>query len=437
MERPQDHLKKDFFNEQEEVWVDVIKQIDAAYVELIQTQVDLENSNEELRQARDFLANIQRDMSDLLLVTSAEGTILQVNRFFERYGGHEAADLLGQPLEVCFAPEDHARLRHLLANGRNSHQDLEMDLLVDQGPLRLSVNCSPHFDAEGAYMGLILIGRPIGELQRAYRELERAHQELLQTQEQLIHAEKMASLGRLVAGVAHEINNPFSFVFANLHMLPRYLGDLSGYLNLLEAQVEPQTLSDLKTKIPVEKVLGDLDSLVEGSLEGAERIQDIIGGLKQFSSTQTKQAAPLDLAKLVRTSVGWTKGKANLAIEDLMPEELLINAPPGEVGQVLVNLLQNAMDSMQDCKEPKVQLQAGREKGQIWLSIKDWGTGIAPEHLAQIWEPFFTTKPIGEGTGLGLSISFGLVERLGGSLKAQNHAHGACFTLTLPERGTG
>ncbi|MDT8447305.1 MAG: ATP-binding protein [bacterium] len=424
--------KLDLMPEQESVWIEVIHQIDQAYAELVKTQVELEESNLELRKANDFLDNIQRDMSDLLIVTSAEGRVIKVNQFFERIAHLDPKSLLGQSLEACFAPQEQKKLRQLMTNGRIPCQDLEMDLLVDQELLRLSVNSSPRFDNDGAYAGLVLIGRPIGELQRAYKELEQAHQELMQTQEQLIHAEKMASLGRLVAGVAHEMNNPFSFLFSNLFILQDYLGQIGQYIGRLEQEQSPAQLDAARKDLHIVKILADINPLVEGSMEGAVRLQDIIAGLKQFSSTQTRQSIEFDLCKAVRTALGWIKGKVAPQVIDQMPESLLVQAPAGEISQVIVNLLQNAMDAMAENPTPQLELTAGTKGNRAWVCFKDWGSGITPQNLDKIWEPFFTTKPIGEGTGLGLSVSFGIIEKLGGTLKAANHAEGAQFTFTLP-----
>ncbi|OGG93096.1 MAG: hypothetical protein A2527_14315 [Candidatus Lambdaproteobacteria bacterium RIFOXYD2_FULL_50_16] len=421
--------------EQESVWIEVIYQIDQAYAELVQTQVNLEASNEELAKARDFLVNIQRHMSDLLIVTSADARVIQVNQSFERLSGLSPDTVVNQPLESCFELGEENKLTRLLSNNRVIHRDLEIDLKTGGSPLRLSINSSPRFEADGAYAGLVLIGRPIGELQRAYKELERAHQELVQTQQQLIHAEKMASLGRLVAGVAHEMNNPFSFVFANLHILETYLEHLTLYLTRLEAGRSPTEIETLRQGLPIAKLLKDLKPLIDGSLEGTSRVEDIIAGLKQFSSSQAKERVQFDLAKMARTALGWVKGKLSLTFEDKMPPELWVWAPPGQINQVVLNLLQNAADALENQDQPRIELEAGTKGEESWLMVRDFGTGIKESDLSKIWEPFFTTKPIGQGTGLGLAISLGIVENLGGSIKAQNHPGGAEFILTLPTQG--
>ncbi|MDX2471181.1 MAG: ATP-binding protein [SAR324 cluster bacterium] len=427
-----DHMN--LLPEQESVWIEVINKIDQAYVELVNTQVELEESNEELSKARDFLVNIQRHMSDLLIVTSAEGNILRVNKSFERFTNSNLKDLVGQKLEDCFELKDQNKLHKFLNNNRKNHQDIKLDLLTEGAPLRLSINCSPRFDTDGQYEGLVLIGRPIGELQRAYSDLEKTHKDLLKKEEQLVHSEKMASLGRLVAGVAHEMNNPFSFVYANVHILKNYMVHMKSYLKRLEVNFSAEQIEDLRKDLPVAKILKDVNSLIEGSLEGTARIQEIISGLKEFSSTQTNECLEFDLCKVVKTALSWVKGKADLVLLDKMPERLTLWAPPGEINQVVVNLLINAVDEMQDQNQAQLELSAGNSDENIWFCVKDWGKGIDEKNRSKIWEPFFTTKPVGKGTGLGLSISLGIIEKLGGRLIAENHSEGAQFTMTLPKR---
>jgi two-component system sensor histidine kinase HupT/HoxJ len=286
----------------------------------------------------------------------------------------------------------------------------------------------------------VLIGRPVGELRRAYESLNRAHCELRQAQQQLVLSEKMAALGRLVAGVAHELNNPISFVFGNMHALKRYGERLTKYLQAIDRGESPEKLQALRSKLKIDRVLADIAPLVDGTLEGAERVSEIVQDLRRFSSTQSEAADAFDLARVVRTAVSWVVKacRTKPAISFELPESFEVVGRKGPVHQIMVNLVQNAVDVMADLEEPRLEIKGRIEGSSAIVEVRDHGPGITPDAMERLFEPFFTTKKIGEGTGLGLYVSYGLAEELGGKLEAENHAEGgALFTLRLPLKETG
>jgi two-component system sensor histidine kinase HupT/HoxJ len=282
---------------------------------------------------------------------------------------------------------------------------------------------------------MVLIGRPVGDLREAYRALEHAHTELKRAQTRLVGAEKMASLGRLVAGVAHELNNPISFVYGNVHALARYRERLRRYCEAVDASGLTPELAALKQDLRIDRLLDDLEPLIKGTLEGAERVRDLVSDLRRFSSGQQGEHTELDLAHLAHTAVHWvTKGARRDLVLDLnLPEVLPASGHPGQIHQVLMNLVQNALDAMQDQPEARLDIAAGRTDGQVWLTLRDHGRGIAEADLVRVFDPFFTTKPVGQGTGLGLSISYGIVKDHGGELTIDNHPGGGVLVrMTLP-----
>jgi two-component system sensor histidine kinase HupT/HoxJ len=319
--------------------------------------------------------------------------------------------------------------------------DQEVCLIDMNGnPTPLAMNCSCRYDHKGSLVGWVLIGRPVGELRRAYENLNRTHRELRQAQQQLVLSEKMAALGRLVAGVAHELNNPISFVFGNMHALKRYGERLTTYLQAIDRGESAEALQRLRAKLKINRVLADITPLVEGTLEGAERVSEIVQDLRRFSSTQSEVADIFDLGRVIRTAVTWVAKacRTKPVIEFKVPEPFDVVGRKGPVHQIIVNLVQNAIDVMGDSEVPRLFIEARIEETAVAVVVRDHGPGIAPEALERIFEPFFTTKKIGEGTGLGLYVSYGLAEELGGTLEAHNHPDGgAMFTLRLPlqERG--
>jgi len=296
------------------------------------------------------------------------------------------------------------------------------------------MNCSSRFDSEGRLLGMVIIGRPIGELKQAYSELNQAHEKLKQTQQRLIHSEKMASLGRLVAGVAHELNNPISFVFGNMHTLKDYGKNIIDYINATEKSIDDPKLIALREKLKINRILGDIDSLIDGSLEGAERVSDIVQDLRQYSTNKEEEKKLINVIETVETAVHWVVKACRLkpkVLFNFTSNDKLMSYK-GYVHQILVNLIQNAIDAMKELPQSKIDISSFQQDSNLVISIKDYGDGIAKEQLDHVFDPFYTTKKVGQGTGLGLYISYGLAEKIGGKLLAENHSDGATFSLILP-----
>ncbi len=209
----------------EGAWIEVIRKMDQVYADLVRSQVELETNNAALKDAQRFISSVLASMTDILIVCDIDGIIQQTNAALERITGKAGAQICGQPLLSIFTGEAAALVRKLPEKVRSGHSvvDCEVSLISQTGEaVPLSVNCTSRYNHRGKLVGLVLIGRPVGELRRAYEKLDQAHHKLRQAQQELILSEKMAALGRLVAGVAHELNNPISFVFGNMHALQRY-----------------------------------------------------------------------------------------------------------------------------------------------------------------------------------------------------------------------
>ncbi len=220
----------------EHAWIEVIHKMDAVYADLVHYQVELEQKNSALEEAQQFIRSVLAAVTDVLIVCDLQGRIQQVNRALENLTGRDGEALLGQPINSLFGAESLSLVNRFPEKlGSESIVDCEVSMIgADGRPTPLAMNCSSRYDHEGRLLGMVLIGRPVGELKRAYGDLNSAHEALKQTQQQLVHSEKMASLGRLVAGVAHELNNPIRFVFGNMHAPKRYGERLTRYLNAVE-----------------------------------------------------------------------------------------------------------------------------------------------------------------------------------------------------------
>jgi two-component system sensor histidine kinase HupT/HoxJ len=314
--------------------------------------------------------------------------------------------------------------------------DLELQFCIrDGGATPVALNFTPRLSGAGKLLGVVITGRPVGELRRAYHALREAHDQLKRTQQQLLQSEKMASLGRLVAGVAHELNNPISFVLGNVHAMRRYAPRIKRYLEAVHAGESLEALAALRTELRIDRILEDLAPLLDGAIEGAERTRDIVDGLKRFSAADRNENVQFNLVEIIERSVHWVTRATppGFRVELDLPELLPVAGSPGQMQQVIINLVQNAADATDRMPAPLLAIKAWEENGEVVTVFRDNGPGVAHESLDKIFDPFYTTKPVGKGTGLGLSISYGIVERHGGQLSAGNAEEGGAeFMLHLP-----
>jgi two-component system sensor histidine kinase HupT/HoxJ len=420
------------------IWLDVIRKMDEVYNDLLQYEVALEEKNATLEDTQQFISSVLTSMSDLLIVCSRAGVIESVNEALASLLGVDAAGLHGRTIFDLFADEESRQHAGRLFSDQSGHavEDCEMQLKAANGSaIPVSLNCTPRYNGVGKMLGLVITGRPVGELRRAYQALRRAHDDLKTTQQQLIHSEKMASLGRLVAGVAHELNNPISFVYGNTVAMKRYADRISRYLTAVHGDMPREEREALRQELRIDRLLDDLPSLIDGTVEGAERTRDIVDALKRFSATDRDERRPFDLVEVVERAVQWVgKATANQFEVSLnLPASIEVMGSAGQVQQVVMNLVQNAADATENSPERRLDVSGRVEDADAVIEFRDSGPGIPAENLHKLFDPFFTTKPVGRGTGLGLAISYGIVERHGGTLTAGNHPKGgALFTLSLP-----
>ena len=429
----------------ESTWLDVIQKMDEVYTRLIDDEVELEKKNSELEQSQQFIFSVLTSMSDVLVVCNEAGRIEQTNAALCELVGRSEDQLRGTRLDALLADEAsvaQARAAMTKPDAPRKGEAIELNLLDSHGSVvSVDANCTPRMGANGRRVGTVWVGRPTAELKRAYQEMRTAHEALKRTQQQLLHSEKMASLGQLVAGVAHELNNPISFVLGNVHALRKYCDRLQTYMAALHAHQDEATLAALRQKLRIAHLMADLPSLIEGTLEGAQRTADIVHGLKRFSAMDSEERVPVNLVEVVDRAIHWVqKGYTHpVAVHWHKADPCCVLGSAGQLQQVVMNLVQNAFDAVVAARIPQpgvwVSVDSDKVNRLARVTVCDNGPGILPEHLLRIFDPFFTTKPVGKGTGLGLSISYGLVEQHGGHLSARNGERGAEFWMELPLAG--
>lgn len=266
-------------------------------------------------------------------------------------------------------------------------------------------------------------------------ELESTVVQLKTTQSQLLHAEKMASVGQLVAGIAHELNSPLGFCSSNMETLILYSKKLEQLdqcvlHGLSDGVLQSQQYQMYRQQLQLDFVLADSAELMDDMVYGLNRIASIVSGLKLFSDEQNRGSQLVNLSQLVEQAVtlclASQQEECSLALE--LPETLMINGSAAELLQMLVNILTNAI---QACgSHGHIRLRGWIEAAYVKLSIHNNGPCIDPAHLPKIFDPFFTTKDVGQGTGLGLSVVAGIVKRHQGSISVTSTAEaGTEFTI--------
>ncbi len=279
------------------------------------------------------------------------------------------------------------------------------------------------------------------DLEKRNNELASGKSELERLQEQIIHSEKMASLGQLAAGVAHELNNPVGFIYGNLDILNQTISGLTQLLDYYNSQALPEAVTlgaaSIKKQIDYEASLADLSSIIDDCRDGAQRIRDIVQNLRTFSRLDEAEFAKTDVHEGIDSTIRLLSGyygAGNITLIRDYGELPPVDAFSGQLNQVWMNLLVNAAQAVsQKGGEVRITSRVLEEDESVTVTIRDTGCGIPNEHLNRIFDPFYTTKPVGEGTGLGLSISFGIVERHGGTIRVETRVdEGTTFTVTLP-----
>ena len=278
------------------------------------------------------------------------------------------------------------------------------------------------------------------EVQRQKEELETILENLKATQTQLVESEKMASLGLLTAGVAHEINNPINFVSGNVEPLKRDIEDLLRILQAYESRITEKQLeaafadvAEMKSEMDYDFLVEEIDSLLGGIQEGARRTSEIVKGLRNFSRLDEDERKPASVNEGIESTLlilGSAFRERIEVIKDFgdIPE---ISCYPGKLNQVYMNVITNAIQAIED--KGKIYITTSVDGGCVRISIRDTGKGMSEEVRQRIFDPFFTTKEVGHGTGLGLSISFGIIENHQGRISVKSKpGEGSEFEILLP-----
>lgn len=277
------------------------------------------------------------------------------------------------------------------------------------------------------------------DLRKKIAELEQANRELKDTQAKLVHSAKMVSLGQLVAGVAHELNNPIGFIYSNITHLDEYSKKLMDLVAVAES--DPQKIASKKEEIEFEYIQKDMPKLIASCQDGARRTKEIVLGLRNFSRLEAAKLQEVDIHQCLDTTLNLLQGEIKNRIQVHRNYEPIptVYCYVSQINQVIMNILSNALQAIDGSGNIWISTVPVKnypdKKSRVKISIQDSGKGMSPETLEKIFDPFFTTKGVGQGTGLGLSISYGIIQNHGGEIQVRSELGvGTEFIIILPEQ---
>jgi PAS domain S-box-containing protein len=456
----------------------LIQQMQSTMAELEAKAGLLEETEQKLGEATVYSAQVISSIADYVIVTDSHMRVRKINPAVQTQLGYGVDDLKDRPVETVLRGTAGGEV---LMNQEEMAQLMRAGTLWGKsGMLRsrdgegipVQMNLSLVRGADGDLSGIVIVARDVREtlrlvadlqqaktnleervrqrtqqIEQAMQERERAYQELTRKDDQLVRQEKMASLGQLAAGVAHEINNPVGFVSSNLQMLQRYLADLTTYAartgSLMEKlrggantevlRPEAEEVAGWVKSVELDQTLVDAGESVVESIDGLNRVKKIVSALREFSHADRDEPASADLNEGLESTINivWNELKYKITLHREYGDLPKVNCYPHQLNQVFMNLLVNAAHAIPDKGEVWVKTWADRDR--VYVDVRDTGAGIPEANLSKIFDPFFTTKPVGQGTGLGLSIVYGIVERHGGTIHVESRVgEGTTFHLSFP-----
>lgn len=395
-----------------------------------------------------------------VIILDRELRVQYWNNFVTQCSGKQLEQVQQQPLSRVFPDADTHCLDKMLASARDHGEhvytewretphliQLPFDIAGKPAPPMLqSTLLFPFKGSDGQPLfGLILYDN--SELARDNQQLDmvlqalsskQIEQELLimkleKANAQLMQSEKLAAIGQLAAGVAHEINNPIGYVFSNLQTLAGYVHDLLRIIDAVDGAVSLEALRQLKRSLEYDYIRSDVEALIGESEDGIERVKKIIAALKDFSHFEEDEFRLADLHRGLDTTLNVVNNELKYKAEVVKEYAELpaVECMPSQINQVMMNLLVNAAHAIEQFG--RITLRSGHENDWVWLEVEDTGQGIAAHLLNRIYEPFFTTKPVGKGTGLGLSLSYNIVRKHNGRIEVfSTPGQGTRFRVWLP-----
>ena len=366
-----------------------------------------------------------------------QGNINEWNLKVAEITGFSKQEVLGMDLVSKFIADDYkAVVGDVLTKALNGEETVNVEFsLLGKSESRVDVltNSTTRRDAAGKVIGVVSVGQDV-------TELNKANAKLVDTRAQLLQSDKMAAIGVLSAGVAHEINNPVGFVTSNINMLSDWSIKLIQLIDSMDHEIKhdatlTKTMAAYKEESDFDYVKEEMPLLLKQTKEGLSRVSTIVADLKGFAHIDESVWEKVDLRQIIRSTLNIVnnelKYKAEVELDfDDIP---LVECLPSQISQVLMNIVVNAAQSIES--KGVITISTRHLDAMVCIKIADTGEGISEENLRRMFDPFFTTKPVGKGTGLGLSVSFGIIESHHGRIEVDSEeGKGSNFYIWLPEK---
>ncbi len=412
---------------------------------------ELKSTNADLEQSNKILNRLIDESPFGIMMINSDKIIFRINEAGSKIFGRSREEIENHKCYQFVCPKeknncpiwdlnvtlDKKETTCLKPDGESS-PIIKSAIKIDDFLLEMFVDITEQKEAENA---LRQLSASLEEkVEERTKELTETHRELEQTQAQILQQEKMASIGQLAAGVAHEINNPMGFIASNINSLKKYSSRLLDFIDQQSEIIDDiavdetkENLAKLRKKQKIDLITEDVNDLIAESLDGAERVKEIVQNLKSFARLDLDKDVEANLNECLESTINivWNELKYTAELIREYGELPLIKCRPHELNQVFMNLLVNASQAIKDQGTITVKTWSS-EKG-VHVAVTDTGSGISNENMKRLFEPFFTTKDVGKGTGLGLSISYDIVKKHNGTIEVQSEeGKGTTFTVTIP-----
>lgn len=413
------------------------------------SRLELEKKHEELTSLFNIVQTAKKEwekamdcVDDIVVLIDDTGVIQRCNKTLIEFVKKPYNEILGENLQELLARNELTKKEFISAekgteyyHAPSSRTFIQTSFdIIDEGEELFSKSVLTFHDITARKK----IAR---ELAKKNKILSKAIEKLKASQSQLLQQEKMASIGQLAAGVAHEINNPVGFVTSNLSSLEKYAKRLTEFSkvqsNILTKLKDVSVAEELKAqrkKLKIDFILEDIKDLVSESLNGVDRVKKIVSNLKNFSRVDQAEHLCTDINECIDETleIVWNELKYKTTVTKDYGKLPQTKCYPQQLNQVFMNLLVNAAQSIE--KQGEITIKTWAENDSIFITISDTGSGIPKENLTRLFEPFFTTKEVGKGTGLGLSIVYDIItKKHAGEITVESEeGKGTTFTIQLP-----
>lgn len=417
-----------------------------------------------------FAGKLSANSAVATFLLDKEHVVIMWNKACEELTGVKEKDIKGtKDAWKAFYPNRRSVLADLVLNGdhgdiQSLYQKVSRSTLHAEGlhasgwyenlngkQRHIIFDAVPIYDGQGGLIAALETLQDITDQMRAEEALQQknlalheAYTELKSAQFQILHQEKMASIGQLAAGVAHEINNPMGFIMSNLNTLGKYIDKISEFVKIQSTVIKEwgegaqpagnlSHIEEKKRTLKIDYIMEDVTNLIKESHDGAERVKRIVQDLKSFSRIDEAESKLVDINSGLESTINivWNELKYKSTLSREYGDIPLTKCKLGQLNQVFMNLLLNASHAIEHHGEIKVR--TWRKEQCINISITDTGSGIPEDIRNRIFEPFFTTKEVGKGTGLGLSIAYDIIKKHNGSINVESTlGTGTTFTISIP-----